>query len=639
MEGKLDDRERRTLRAFLQAQLHALGAPGDAAAETQAYLVHVGRTPRLVADLVAFALQQIDATARRRQGRPFADVAVDARRAEVLTTLQEAPKPLRELVHDMIDVASRLGWLVIHAERSPAGSPAGATRVERAQPPRPRLDRRYDVCVIGSGAGGAVAASRLAAAGREVLVLESGDWIEPRDFPARDDVALQRLYRDAGVQLATDTLDTLGDLLDAGRISAVNVLQAHVVGGGPTVNNAIHLRMPRAVFDQWVQQYDFPVAWDPIVAAMQRVEQDLGVGTNEVECAHGWRSAVVRTPEWGVLPVSLRNCLGCGRCNMGCPFGRKTGGLHGRRDASEPRSYLERALEAGAPIACRAPVRGLVGSLGGRIDHAVVRDGDDGGREVAVRADEFVLAAGPIASTRVLRRAPTPPLLVGRRLSANVVAPVFGLMRTHGAGAAQPGLQMCYYVGQAGDLLWETWFHFPGSVAASLPGWFGANADWLRRYDDLACVGVVVPTGPNGFVRNDKPVFDLTREEFLRMRRGIAQAARFLVASGAERVAFASRMPITIEASAIDDVDEFLRQAVPDATVLTLATAHLQGGNPIARSSTRGVVGADFRVHGMANLTLADSSIFPAGCGVNPQLTTMALAHLASDAVAARGGS
>src|SRR2546422_8278593 len=47
----------------------------------------------------------------------------------------------------------------------------------------PSLTEPFDVCIIGSGAGGGSAAHVLAAAGKTVLVLETGD----NPFPGLDD--------------------------------------------------------------------------------------------------------------------------------------------------------------------------------------------------------------------------------------------------------------------------------------------------------------------------------------------------------------------------------------------------------------------------------------------------------------------
>jgi choline dehydrogenase-like flavoprotein len=74
--------------------------------------------------------------------------------------------------------------------------------------------------------------------------------------------------------------------------------------------------------------------------------------------------------------------------------------------------------------------------------------------------------------------------------------------------------------------------------------------------------------------------------------------------------------------------------ATPDR--LTMMSAHPQGGLRIDRDPTRGAVRPDFRVHGVDNLLVADASLFPSTIVVNPQWTVMALAQVASSAIAER---
>jgi choline dehydrogenase-like flavoprotein len=42
------------------------------------------------------------------------------------------------------------------------------------------MTQRYDVIIIGSGAGGGTLAHRLAPSGKRILILERGDWL-PRE--------------------------------------------------------------------------------------------------------------------------------------------------------------------------------------------------------------------------------------------------------------------------------------------------------------------------------------------------------------------------------------------------------------------------------------------------------------------------
>ena len=55
--------------------------------------------------------------------------------------------------------------------------------MKRLSSPISSLAARYDAIVIGSGYGGAVAASRLSRMGKKVAVLERGEEIQPGEFP------------------------------------------------------------------------------------------------------------------------------------------------------------------------------------------------------------------------------------------------------------------------------------------------------------------------------------------------------------------------------------------------------------------------------------------------------------------------
>jgi choline dehydrogenase-like flavoprotein len=57
---------------------------------------------------------------------------------------------------------------------------------------------RADVCVIGTGAGGAPVAKELAEGGMSVVMLESGTRFTTDDFNARPRDMTAKLYRDAG---------------------------------------------------------------------------------------------------------------------------------------------------------------------------------------------------------------------------------------------------------------------------------------------------------------------------------------------------------------------------------------------------------------------------------------------------------
>ena len=59
-----------------------------------------------------------------------------------------------------------------------------------------------DVAIVGSGAGGAAAAAILAEAGLDVMVLESGPYVDKTSYPTDPLDGLPLLYRDGGMTIA-----------------------------------------------------------------------------------------------------------------------------------------------------------------------------------------------------------------------------------------------------------------------------------------------------------------------------------------------------------------------------------------------------------------------------------------------------
>ena len=79
-----------------------------------------------------------------------------------------------------------------------------------------------DVCIIGSGAGGATVAANLVAAGKSVVMLEAGPYFTRKDFALHEAAAFQNLYQERGTRATDD--------------QAITIMQGRNVGGGTTIN-------------------------------------------------------------------------------------------------------------------------------------------------------------------------------------------------------------------------------------------------------------------------------------------------------------------------------------------------------------------------------------------------------------------
>lgn len=92
----------------------------------------------------------------------------------------------------------------------------------------------YDVCVIGSGPGGSVAAATLAQAGLKVALVERGPFLPADDSNFR---VLDMSNRMGHLEL-TSGLRTL-------------LYQGNAVGGGSLLYGAVAMKPPQFVFDEW----------------------------------------------------------------------------------------------------------------------------------------------------------------------------------------------------------------------------------------------------------------------------------------------------------------------------------------------------------------------------------------------------
>ncbi|MDX6685406.1 MAG: hypothetical protein QOF86_1534, partial [Baekduia sp.] len=103
------------------------------------------------------------------------------------------------------------------------------------------LELTADAVVVGSGSGGGVIAGRLAAAGKDVVVLEAGGYYNEADFNQLELWAYERLYRAGGI---TQTANGSFALQTGSNL-----------GGGSTVNWTNCLRTTPHVREEWEREH------------------------------------------------------------------------------------------------------------------------------------------------------------------------------------------------------------------------------------------------------------------------------------------------------------------------------------------------------------------------------------------------
>gem|GEM_PF-88042 len=511
------------------------------------------------------------------------------------------------------------------------------------------LRRTADVVVVGSGAGGAVAAARLAEAGLEVVVLEAGGLWTSDEFTEQDAEMAERLYAEQGLRATTDL--------------SVAVLQGSTVGGSTTVNWMAMLRPDAPVRAEWARRFALRAMRDGTFdAALEQVWADVRARPMPDDAqspnnrllldgarALGWR---VRA-----LDLNARGCVRSGFCGQGCRYDAKQGTLV---------TYVPRALAAGAAVYADAEAAAVTtlgpGALtdprGARPPvkrvRAVVRDRDTGDPRgtLTVDAPYVVLAGGAVGTPALLERSGLGGGAVGRYLRLHPTTAVTGLYDHEiGAGAGVPMTSICDEFTGSGPNGYGFWIETPPvhpALAGIATSGFGrAHAEAARAYPNTGTLIALVRDGADPERSNGSVTVDRLGRPRLRyrlgpadarhLREGMAACARLHLAAGAREARTLHTDAVVVRREA--DVAEVLRRSVAPNDV-TVFSAHVNGTCRLGADPVTSGASADperfGERHGAAGVYVADGSLLPTGVGVNPQATIMALAHLVADGIIAR---
>ena len=216
---------------------------------------------------------------------------------------------------------------------------AAAWRIVDASTLAQDLALEADVAIVGTGAGGGVAAEILARRRASVVLVEEGPLRSSGDFRMREAEAYPELYQESAARKTKD--------------KAVNILQGRCVGGGTTVN--------------WTSSV--PHAAGHARHSGRRNSASLGSASSDWRRgSRGW-SAALRSRPGTCRPTRTtrpsraaprnsvsrrdhpRNVTGCwnlGYCGMGCPINAKQSMLV---------TTIPGALDRGATLVTRAPER------------------------------------------------------------------------------------------------------------------------------------------------------------------------------------------------------------------------------------------------------------------------------------------
>ncbi len=530
----------------------------------------------------------------------------------------------------------------------------------------PELQDEYDYIIVGGGTAGCVLANRLSAVPENrVLLVEAGG--SDRNF---------LFHWPAGFAKMTKGIASWGWSTVPQRHMQDRVFwytQAKVIGGGSTINAQIYTRGHRMDFDAWAQQGCTGWDFDSIVKYF-KLHEDNDTFDDDV---HGRGGPIGVAQPKALLPivkafVTAAEQAGIPRCNDLSGASPEGMGIYqvtqreGRR-SSAATGYLR-------PAKARSNLTVVLDTMTTRVSveqgRAIGVEVMDGNRPRAIRAaSEVIVASGAIGSPKLLLLSGIGP---ADHLKSVGVAPVHDLA---GVGAnLQDHLDVCALAECTGDHSYDKygkpWWAVlaglqylitrDGPVASSL---FNSGGFW---YADKAAAhpdiqfhfglgsgieagiarlknpgvtlnATVTRPGSRGTVRlrsakpDAHPLIDpnfwadpMDRE--LNMR-ALEMSRDILRQPALQPFIMAERLPGAGVTSKNELLDYACRMAKTD---------HHPAGTCAMGIGSMSVVSPELKVHGIAGLRVADTSIQPTVISSNTNATAMMIAEKAAAMILGR---
>jgi choline dehydrogenase-like flavoprotein len=509
-----------------------------------------------------------------------------------------------------------------------------------------------DAVVVGSGAGGGVIAAELARAGRSVVVLEAGPFVPEPEMPLDELSAFDRLYLNHGLNVSWD--------------ASILTLVGGAVGGGTLVNWTTCIAPPASIRRRWAVEHGLDgLDGRELDADVEVIEGELGVRAPYNVPAKDElirRGCEALGEEVGEGRKNGIGCGDCGRCGFGCRRGAKQSGL---------RVHLADAWRNGARIVPDAPVERVLVKGGHAVGAAASVVVDGVAHRLVVRAPAVIVAAGTLRTPVVLLRSGIDHPAVGRHLRLHPVAvigafldedvvmwqgtmqAVRALGHLDGEGATRRGTEQ-------GGFIVESAPGTPGLIGLVFP-WEGREAfgGLMRRTRRIAPIIGITRDRGEGRVRisrSGRPRFDYTVSPADRrtLQQALATCARVAWAGGSREMVALGTPPAWFRSAggpggvaAFAAYEQRLRGFDFRPNRGSVVSAHQMGTaragrdaadhacDPWGRVRASGArPGRDATIPG---LYVGDASLFPTALGVNPMITTMALARRVARVVLADG--
>ncbi len=567
--------------------------------------------------------------------KPFAELAPE-QQTEILRALANSKLPIARAMFQGIKQLTSFLHYGYHEENThnPFWSALGyrgfaqPSQTPNSQLPIMQLNGTAklsaDVLVIGSGAGGGVVAAELAAAGKDVLVVEKGGYYSDENLPKSEMQGMRDLYEVRGSLRTSD----LGFIVLAGS----------TLGGGTAVNWMTSLDPPAELLNEWANRFGFHgVDSAQFAESLKFVKRRIHVTTEEssANAQNAFLERGCRELGYSVstIPRNSKGCIDCDFCGFGCRHGAK-------QDTRN--TFLHDAVQHGARILVRATVQRILHQAGAVTGAELLVEMADGEpRKLSVTCNQVVVAAGAIHTPALLTRSGLTNPNIGANLYLHPVSAAFARYEEEvcswkGAPQTRVSEQFADLDGDGYGFRLEVCPAHPGLWALGLPWQSGRHHRHLmEQLPYLANLIILSRDKYPGRVATDRagqPVlkYRLHPYDAKHLMQGVQAALRVHRAAGAVDIYGSHNDCLHFDCRNGGNFEEYIdrtRQLGTGTNHFGLFCAHQMSSCRAAGSPKLGAVDPSGQSYEVKNLFVADGSVLPTSTGVNPMLTIMTTAH------------
>lgn len=490
-----------------------------------------------------------------------------------------------------------------------------------------------DVVIVGSGCSAGVLARRLTYSGWRVLIVEKGDFADPRSLSSDILEANSKAYDSSGILYSHD--------------SSTIVVAGSTLGGGGAVNWSCCLRPPQAIRDEFRRmgaplfsssEYDESLR---VIDDVMKTTEDVGRPhsfTNQLilDSAHklGFQAKVTGQNTGSHLPNS--HFLGTGH-----RYGDKGGIVNWLKDACDRGAKVMTGTEAIRIIHGNGKAHGV---------ELFTKNSE----KLRIRCKRVAVCAGALHTPLLLRRSGFTNKNIGKHLKLHPVTVVYGEFDTTVNKRTDTIMTaVCTEAdnldGQHHGPKIEAIHHAPFFHMNFLP-WRNSPEDLkslCARYQRLSSLLVITRDRDHGEVyynpkEPNRPFIYYSPSKYDRwaLLQGSLTAADFHYVGGSQCIvmpnglvpAFSPSVPPSKRHLSDPDYLAWREKAskVPmDKHNTAFGSAHQMGTCRMSVDGPQqGAVDGKGRLWECSDVYVADTSIFPAASGVNPMYTCLAAAHI-----------